>query len=81
MSDPLEYTIDPETLREVYADPAAVRARIAELREEIRTAPDEVAELIARGDLVGVLRGSGALDDAVNEGRAAVDRAEIAGTH
>jgi tetratricopeptide (TPR) repeat protein len=76
----IEYTIDPETLREIYADPAAVESRIGELREEIRTAPDEIAELIARGDLVGLLRVSGALDDALNEGRAAVDRAEIAGT-
>jgi tetratricopeptide (TPR) repeat protein len=74
------HSLDPETLREIYADPAAVRARIDELRREIRDAPDEIAELIARGDLVVLLRGLGELDEALNEGNAAVDRAEIAGT-
>jgi tetratricopeptide (TPR) repeat protein len=74
------HSLDPETLREIYADPAAVRARIDELRREIREAPDEIAELIARGDLVVLLRGLGELDEALNEGNAAVDRAEIAGT-
>jgi tetratricopeptide (TPR) repeat protein len=74
------HTLDPETLREVYADPAAVRSRIDELRGEIRDAPDDIAELVARGDLVVLLRGIGELDAALNEADAAVDRAEIAGT-
>ncbi len=74
------YSFDPETLREVYADPAASRGRVDELRREIRDAPDEIAELTARGDLVVLLRGLGELDEALHEGNAAVDRAEIAGT-
>jgi tetratricopeptide (TPR) repeat protein len=72
--------LDPETLREIHPDPAAVQVRIGELRREIRDAPDEIAELVARGDLVVLLRGIGELDDALNEADAAVDRAEIAGT-
>lgn len=80
MTDPLEPEYDAETLREVYADPGAVRARIAELREEIRTAPDQVAELLARGELVARLRALGDLDDALDQGRRAADRAEMAGT-
>lgn len=80
MSESLSYTLDPETLREVLADPAAVQARIEQLRVEIREAPDEIAELISRGDLVALLRSSGALDEALDEGNAAVDRAELAGT-
>jgi tetratricopeptide (TPR) repeat protein len=75
-----EPTLDPETLREVYPDPAAARARIVALRTEIREAPDEIAELIARADLVVLLRGVGELDEALNEANAAVDRAELAGT-
>jgi tetratricopeptide (TPR) repeat protein len=80
MTEPPPHQLDPETLRETYSDVAAVRARIDELRSEIRTAPDEIAELVARGDLVVLLRGIGELDDALNEANAAVDRAEIAGT-
>jgi hypothetical protein len=80
MSDQLEVSYDPDTLHEVYADPAEVRAQIAQLRAEVRDAPDEIAELRARGELVGLLRGIGDLDDALIEGRRAADRAEIAGT-
>jgi hypothetical protein len=80
MSEELAHTYDPETLREVYFHVAAVRARIDELRREIRTAADETAELLARGDLVVYLRGLGELDDALVEARWAVDRAELAGT-
>jgi tetratricopeptide (TPR) repeat protein len=80
MSEPLAHSYDPQTLREHYADPAAVRARIEKLRAEIRTAPDEIAELLARGELVGILRAIGELDDALSEGRRAVERAELAGT-
>ncbi|MGH8961176.1 MAG: hypothetical protein ACRDWT_08205 [Jatrophihabitantaceae bacterium] len=80
MTDPLEPEYDAETLREVYTDPDAVRARIVALREEVRTAPDEVGELLARGELVVRLRGLGELDDALDEGRRAADRAELAGT-
>jgi tetratricopeptide (TPR) repeat protein len=70
---------DPESLHEVYPDLAAVQARIAQLRADIRDAPDEIAELMARGELVTLLRGTGQLDEALNEANAAVDRAEIAG--
>lgn len=80
MTDPLEPTYDPQTLREVYADPSSVRGRIAELRSQIRSAPDEIAELLARGELVALLRGLGELDDALEEGRRAADRADLAGT-
>jgi hypothetical protein len=80
MTDPLKPEYDAETLREVYADPDAVRARIAEVRHEIRIAPDEIAELLARGELVALLRGLGDLDDALDEGRRAADRADMAGT-
>ena len=75
-----EPNLDPETLREVYPDPAVASARVEELRNEIREAPDEIAELIARADLVVLLRGVGELDEALNEANAAVDRAEVAGT-
>jgi hypothetical protein len=80
MTEPLEPTYDAETLREVYADPEALRARITALRQDIRTAPDDVAELLARGELVVLLRGLGELDDALAEGRRAADRADMVGT-
>jgi tetratricopeptide (TPR) repeat protein len=73
------YTFDPETLHEVFPDPAAVRARVQQLRAEVRDALDPIDELRARGELVGYLRGLGELDDALAEARRAVDRAEIAG--
>jgi tetratricopeptide (TPR) repeat protein len=75
----IESRLDPETLREVYADPEAVRARVAELRDDVRRAPDDIAELMARGELVTLLRGLGELDEALAEARTAVDRAEIGG--
>jgi hypothetical protein len=80
MSEPLEPGYDPETLRESYPDTDAVAARIAQLRTDVRDAPDEVAELMARGELVVLLRAGDELDEALNEANAAVDRAEIAGT-
>jgi tetratricopeptide (TPR) repeat protein len=76
MTDP---TFDPETLHEVYPDEALVRAQIETLRADVRQAPDEIAELMARGELVGLLRGIGELDEALREAQAAADRAEIAG--
>jgi tetratricopeptide (TPR) repeat protein len=78
-SDPLEPSYDPETLREVYADPAAVRARVQQLAAEARDALDVIDELRARGELVVYLRGLGELDDALAEGQRAVDRADIDG--
>ena len=36
MTELAPHSLDPETLREVYPDPAAVRGRIEELRREIR---------------------------------------------
>jgi tetratricopeptide (TPR) repeat protein len=80
MSDELRYRFDPETLHETYDDPDAVHARIDQLRTQVRIAPDDIAELLARGELVGLLRGSGQLDDALVEATRAVDRAEIVGT-
>ncbi|PZS19221.1 MAG: hypothetical protein DLM57_04555 [Pseudonocardiales bacterium] len=76
----LEVSYDPDTLREVYADQAAVRERISDLRASIPTASDSVAELLARGELVARLRGLGDLDDALAEGRLALQRAELVGT-
>ena len=75
----LDYTFDPETLHEVYADPAAVRARVQQLHAEVRDALDPIDEMRARGELVGFLRGLGELDDALDHARRAVDRADIAG--
>jgi len=79
MSEPIEPSYDPRTLRAVYPDADAVRERVAALRTQIRTAPDDVAELLARGELVELLIGLADLDDALDEGRRAADRAEIAG--
>jgi tetratricopeptide (TPR) repeat protein len=73
-------SIDPDTLRERYDDLAAAQARAESLRRDVREAPDAIAELVARGDLVELLRGLGELDEALREADAAVDRAEIAGT-
>jgi uncharacterized protein YhaN len=75
----LPYTDDPETLHELYDDPEAVRSRIGELHAEVRDAEDSVDELRARGDLVTYLRGLGELDDALDQARSAVDRADMAG--
>ncbi|MGN6607025.1 MAG: hypothetical protein ACTHMS_08475 [Jatrophihabitans sp.] len=80
MTEPLAFALDPDTLREAVTDPAAVSARIERLRGSVRTAPDEIAELLARGELVELLRVSGDLDEALAEGRRAVERAELAGT-
>jgi hypothetical protein len=80
MTDELAYTFDPETLHESYDDPAAAQQRIEQLRTEVRVAPDDIAELLARGELVGLLRGAGQLDDALDEAKQAVERAERLGT-
>ena len=76
----LAAALDPTTLREYFTDPARARERAEELRREIREAPDEVSELIARGDLVDVLRALGETEEALREALAAVDRAELAGS-
>jgi tetratricopeptide (TPR) repeat protein len=76
----LEPSYDPQTLREVYRDDAAVDARIVELRAELADPPDEVAELMARGELVSLLRGADRLDEAREEATAALDRAREVGT-
>jgi tetratricopeptide (TPR) repeat protein len=73
------FHLDPETLHEVYDDPGAVRARVQQLRAEVRDALDVIDELRARGELVAYLRGLGDLDDALSEAQRAVDRADIAG--
>jgi hypothetical protein len=72
--------LDPDTLVESFADPAAARTRADELRREIAVAPDDVAELVSRGDLVDLLRALGDADDALAEAQAAVGRAERVGT-
>ena len=76
----LQPEYDPETLREVFPDPAAVAARIVARRREIGAAPDDTAELMARGELVGLLRAGGQLEDALAQAKVAVDRAELAGS-
>ncbi|MDP9092031.1 MAG: hypothetical protein M3N95_03585 [Actinomycetota bacterium] len=76
----LEPELDPATLHEAYADVSAAQDRAATLREQLRAAPDEIAEFVTRGDLVDVLRCLGDLDEALAEGQSAVDRAVIAGT-
>ena len=76
---PLLPVLDPDTLHESFPDAAVAQGRAGELRIEIRDAPDEIAELVARGDLVDILRGLGEFDDALHEAHAAADRAEIAG--
>jgi tetratricopeptide (TPR) repeat protein len=80
MTELPEPVLDPTTLHEIFPDAGLVPARVERLRADIRDAPDEIAELLARGELVVLLRISGALDDALHEANAAVDRAEIAGT-
>jgi tetratricopeptide (TPR) repeat protein len=74
-----ELRYDPETLHEVYADPAAVRGRVQQLRAEVRDALDPIDEMRARGELVTYLRALGELDDALVEAKRAVDRADMAG--
>ncbi|GAB2462600.1 hypothetical protein [Jatrophihabitans fulvus] len=74
---------DAETLRERFVDPDAAQAHVEVLRERIRGAQyraDEIGELLARGELVDLLRIRGELDDALAEANAAVDRAELEGT-
>jgi tetratricopeptide (TPR) repeat protein len=78
MSEPA-FHFDPETLHEVYDDPDAVRARVQQLRAEVRDALDVIDELRARGELIDYLRGVGDLDGALLDGRRAVDRADIGG--
>ncbi|SHG64984.1 hypothetical protein SAMN05443575_2465 [Jatrophihabitans endophyticus] len=73
-----ELRYDPHTLRETTTADAA--PHVTRLQGEIRGADDETGELLARGDLVDLLRVTGALDEALDEANAAVDRAEIAGT-
>jgi tetratricopeptide (TPR) repeat protein len=80
MTEPLEPTYDPQTLRESYPDPAAVQGRITQLRRDVAEAPDDIAELIARGELTDLLRAAGEPDAALTEARLAVDRAELVGT-
>jgi tetratricopeptide (TPR) repeat protein len=79
-SEPLQPSYDPETLQESYPDEAAAQVRAAELRAEVRDAPDPTAELLARGDLVELLRGLGELDEALEEAQRAADRADVTGT-
>ena len=79
MTEELVPAVDPQTLADVYDDPERVAETIAALRAEVLTAPDEIDELRARGELVTLLRGSGELDDALTEAERARDRAELAG--
>jgi tetratricopeptide (TPR) repeat protein len=79
VTDPLQPSYDPETLREMYPDVDAVRGRVQQLQAAVRDALDEIDELRARGELVELLRGIGDLDAALEEGRRAVDRADMVG--
>jgi tetratricopeptide (TPR) repeat protein len=79
MREELTMTYDPETLREVYADPAAVQRRIAQLKTAIGTAPDDIIEYMHRAELVDLVRCSGDLDEALTQATLAVDRAELGG--
>jgi tetratricopeptide (TPR) repeat protein len=79
VSEPLAHETDPQTLRERYADPAAVARRIDELRAEVGRAPDPVAELLARGELVELLAAAGRPDDALAQAESAADRADTVG--
>jgi tetratricopeptide (TPR) repeat protein len=76
----IEPSFDPRTLREVYPDEVALNARIAELRTELTDPPDEVTELMVRGELVSLLRGADRLDEAREEATTALDRARAVGT-
>lgn len=80
MAEP-SYHVDPETLHEIYDDPDAVRARVQQLRAEVRDALDEIDELRARGELVDYARGLRELDSALDEARTAVERADRVGNH
>ena len=80
LPEPLQPSYDPDTLREVWADERAVREQIALLRLRIAGAPDDIAELMDRGELVGLLRSVGDLDDALAQARLALERAELVGT-
>ncbi|HEX3813010.1 MAG TPA: hypothetical protein VHX59_09230 [Mycobacteriales bacterium] len=79
MRDELKVTYDPETLREVYADPDAVQRRIVELKKAIGTAPDTTLEYMHRAELVDLVRCSGDPDEALVQANLAVDRAEFVG--
>lgn len=78
--EPLPTTLDPETLRERVVDEPAARARVDELRAALRDPADTTDELLARGDLVDLLRQLDELDLALTDARTAVDRAETVGT-
>jgi|KBSSwiStaDraftv2_1062776.scaffolds.fasta_scaffold10573_5 tetratricopeptide (TPR) repeat protein len=71
---------DAETLREIYDDVAAARARAEELCTDVLAAEDTTAELLARTDLVDLLLGLGELDEALTAAQQAADRADMAGT-
>jgi tetratricopeptide (TPR) repeat protein len=79
VSEPLAHETDPQTLRERYTDLAAVARRIEELRADVGRAPDPVAELVARGDLVELLAVAGRQDEALAEAERAADRADRVG--
>jgi hypothetical protein len=76
----LEPSYDPETLREIYPDETALSARVAALQAELTDPPDEVAELMARGELVNLLRAADRLDEAREQAVEALDRARAVGT-
>lgn len=80
MREELKVSYDPETLREVYADPEAVQRRIAQLKKAIGTAPDDIIEYMHRAELVNLVRCSGDLDEALVQANLAVDRAELVGS-
>lgn len=72
-------TYDPVSLHEVYPDADLVQSTITALRAEIAAAADVIDELRARGELVVLLRATGDLDAALDEGEHARDRADLDG--
>ena len=53
---------------------------MADLRRQAREPVDEVAEFVARGELIDLLLATGASAEAVDEAERAVDRAIVTGT-
>jgi tetratricopeptide (TPR) repeat protein len=79
LDDELVAGYDPQTLHEVYPDLAVVTARIATLGTRIAAVNDIIDELTARGELVILLRATGQLDEALEQGELARDRADLDG--
>lgn len=71
---------DPDTLREVYPNRTVLTERIDELAKIVAAPEDEIGELLARGELVDLLRAAGRQAEARAEGERALRRAQEIGT-